>query len=132
MATCIMCGGPTYRLGVLGNTPWYRCRNCGIDQKVDQKTHKHYHVLGKLPGCYMPDSNEAFLTMAEARDYLRDIIRDVRDQIAIARAEGMRPYPRLFGNLRDGYYEREDSEYSSYLFYITDPCYEDCLEDEEV
>ena len=131
MKVCQSCGGPTYRLGDLGKVRWYRCRNCGLDTPDESQDNKHYHVMGTLPGC-MPDSNEVCLTMREARDYLRDIIAMERDQIAMARADGRKPYPRLSGNLRDGYYEREDSEYSSYLFYISDPCYEpECLEDLE-
>lgn len=29
---CKMCGNVAYLLGVLGNTRWYRCRDCGWQQ----------------------------------------------------------------------------------------------------
>lgn len=28
---CPVCDGKSYRIGVLGNRVWYRCRCCGID-----------------------------------------------------------------------------------------------------
>ena len=32
---CPVCDGPGIEMGGLGNVVWYRCRNCGIEFKVD-------------------------------------------------------------------------------------------------
>lgn len=31
-APCICCGGELIIIGTLGNTDWFRCRDCGADQ----------------------------------------------------------------------------------------------------
>lgn len=32
---CMICGGLMMVIGVLGRTRWYRCRNCGIDDRKE-------------------------------------------------------------------------------------------------
>jgi hypothetical protein len=31
---CSQCGGPVCYLGTLGDLDWFRCRNCGADERV--------------------------------------------------------------------------------------------------
>jgi hypothetical protein len=77
----------------------------------------------------MPDTNDVCLTKAEARDGLLLLANEWRDDIAIARSEGQRPYPRITGNLRDAFYEVEASEYTSYHLSIETCCEPECLDD---
>ena len=137
MATCIMCGGPTYRLGMLGNTLWYRCRNCGIDQKVDQKTSKHYHVLGTLPGC-MPNTNDVYPDYESALEGIDWHKEDVLEGMAQGESheEDGEVYPHLIEyedeNGKLDAFDHVESKHTTFLYYVTECYEEDCLENEEV
>lgn len=61
---------------------------------------KHYHVIWGFHGC-IPENNWACLTKTEARNAMKEDVRNLRDG-----------KNRLSGNLKDGYFEithREDA-----------------------
>lgn len=53
----------------------------------------HYHVLAGFHGC-MPESNDSFHTVKEARDCLKQFVSDLRET-----------GNTLSGNLKSGYFE---------------------------
>jgi hypothetical protein len=57
------------------------------------ETKTHYHVMTGLHGC-LPDYNEIFTTLKEARDGLKEIVKDLRDSKNTFR-----------GSLKKGYFE---------------------------
>ena len=47
---CKLCGGEGEFLGQLGNSEWYRCRNCGIEFYIEtDKDEDEDEVIGKAP-----------------------------------------------------------------------------------
>lgn len=60
---------------------------------------KHYHIMNGLHGC-LPDFCTSADTLNEAKEMLKDIVRDLRES-------GM----KFEGNLKNGYFEGIDSNY---------------------
>jgi len=86
---------------------------------------KHYHVLVGMPG-YMPETNEVYQTLRDARDAAQwhaDTYRDDWD-----------PGYKVTGNKRDGYeiMPRDASIYTLPTTITIVECYEpECLEHRE-
>ena len=34
---CSLCGGPLFYLGPMGRLDWYRCRQCGADNYIEEE-----------------------------------------------------------------------------------------------
>jgi ribosomal protein L37E len=54
--TCSVCDGPLTHMGQLGNRTHYRCRNCGIDQSVENEEHE-------CEACGDPDASNDWETL---------------------------------------------------------------------
>ena len=83
---------------------------------------KHYHVLGGLRGCYMPNVNYTCETLSEARAILLDFKKqEIEDSYQMED----RSQFSITGNLRQGYYEVTNG--GNEYYEITDCQESDCL-----
>jgi hypothetical protein len=77
-------------------------------------TRQHYHVISGLQGGYMPNSNDLFDRLSDARAYAISRANDARDNEDTVR-----------GNARDGFYTIGEWEYIE----ITS-CNDDCEQED--
>ena len=81
------------------------------------KSQTHYHVFNGLHGC-LPDGNNCYTTLREAREDLKDVVRNLREG-------GM----KFTGNLKHGNFEQIDGNYYADIETCQEP---DCLKNQEL
>ena len=93
---------------------------------------RHYHVVQKLIGCYMPDSSDMYGTKVEARWAMSDAVRQAKD--AQSQANDYKLNKRSWQNLGHDEYPWTGSlegGYSNGVDEISiEQCYDDCEQED--
>ena len=64
---CSMCSGQLSLLGILDNTTWYRCVQCGLETGLQDEGAEIYDIVGR-DGEEFPDEDEEDVPLTEEMD----------------------------------------------------------------